>query len=256
MVFRPVKPQTVAEAVSAEIEDLLLAGLLAPGDPLPPERALAEKLGVSRSSLRDALGVLVERGLVEKKPGSGVFISELIAASLVDPLSALIGTRPEALDDYIAFRRLIEGDAAAQAAQLGAAADRERLTDLRHQLCAAHEADDPALESVLDARLHAAIVEAADNAVTLLVTRSLSRALERGMAETRNRIYDRTGVRDAILEQHCALIDAILSGDPAAARAASDRHLDFVSQALAEGRMAERRETRAARRFDSAEHAG
>lgn len=248
MSFRPIKSPPLAEAIIAEFEELLLAGVLRPGEKLPPERELAERLQVSRGTLREAMDALAERGLIEKKQGSGAVISELLASSLADPLAALIASQRAALDDYVAFRRLIEGDAAAQAAEHATQADRAEIARLVKALKAAQQAGDRAQAARLDFDFHMAIIEAAGNVVTIQVMRALGRALRRGMTTTREAIYDAQGVSDALLAQHAAIAEAILGHAPKAARAASDRHLDFVLTALRAADQAARRREIAERR--------
>lgn len=250
MSFRPIKTPPLAEAVVAEFEALLLAGVLRPGEKLPPERELAEQLQISRGTLREAMESLAERGLIEKRKGSGAVVSETIAASIADPLSALIASQRAALDDYVAFRRLIEGDAAAKAAERATAADREAIARLLDALRAAQKGADRALEARLDVDFHMAIVEAAGNVVTIQVMRALSRALRRGMTTTRQAIYDARDVSGALLAQHAAIAEAILGRSPEAARAASDLHLDFVLGALRDADAAARRTAIAERRRD------
>ena len=250
MSFRPVKTPALAEAVVAEFEELLLAGVLRPGDRLPPERELAEKLGVSRTTLREALDGLSRRGLIEKKQGSGAIVSELIASSLVDPLATLIAAQRDAREDYLAFRRLIESEGAALAARRATEQDRKAITAVLERMSRAIESEDVERAAALDMDLHMAIAEAAGNVVMLQVMRALGRTMRRGMAETRLRLYDAPGFAEAIQGQHAALVEAILARDPEGAKAASERHLDYVAKALREAESAARRADLAARRHE------
>ncbi len=248
MPFRPVPHPKVAESVVAEFETLLLHGVLRPGDRLPPERDLAERLAVSRSSLRAAMDLLEARGLIHRRQGSGSTVSELIAASLVDPLGALIAERPETLRDYLSFRRLIERETAAEAARNAAPADRDRIARLLDAMRSAHGAGAPDREAALDVEFHLSVVEAAGNAVTAQVMRALGRSLARGMRTLREKIYARPGFPAAILAQHAAIADAVARGDPERAAAASDAHLDYVAEELSAAEGALRRADLAERR--------
>ena len=73
MPFQKVQPERLSHSVVKQIEGLILRGILRPGERLPSERDLAERLGVSRPSLRDALSELQESGLLEARAGSGIF---------------------------------------------------------------------------------------------------------------------------------------------------------------------------------------
>lgn len=233
MPFRKVPHPKVADSVADEFETLLLHGVLRPGDRLPPERELAETLGVSRSSLREAMDALSERGLIQRRQGSGAQVSELIASSLVDPLGEMIAGRPETLRDYLAFRRLIERDAAIRAAERAAKADRDRIDRLMERARAARAAGDLRVEAALDVEFHMAVVEAAGNAVTTQVMRALGRALISGMETLRAKVYARPDFADVVLVQHDAIVQAIADGAPDRAAAACDAHLDYVEGELA-----------------------
>lgn len=248
MLFEPIDAPKVADAVVSEIERLIVHGVLRPGEKLPPERDLAASMNVSRGSLREALDALEARGVLTKKRGSGVVVSDQVAASLSDPLCALLASEPQALTDFIAFRRLIETDATERAARHATAADRRRLSAVVAQLDAAHDSQDAAREATLDLEFHMVLVEAAGNLVTTQVMRALAAALSDGMRETRAQLYDRPAFRDAILTQHRAIADAVLGGDAPTARKAASTHLDYVAAELAERRVAEARAAIALRR--------
>lgn len=248
MAFRPITVPKVADAVVDQIEELMVHGVLRPGDALPAERSLADELGVSRASLRDALDILAARGLIERKAGAGVTIADALDAPLAEPLARLIATRPEALDDFFAFRRLIEGDAARRCAAQAAPADRARLATILEEMRAAHAAGDLERGGRLDYEMHMTIHEASGNSVAMHVARALGRVLRLAVSGARAAIHARAGVSEALIEQHAALVEAILLADADAAEAASDRHLDFVAAELAAARADRARADRAALR--------
>ena len=94
----------------------ILRGILRPGERLPSERELADKMGVSRPSLREAIADLQERGLVETRAGAGVYVAEVLGSAFSEALIRLFATHDEAVFDYISFRRDLEGLAADRAA--------------------------------------------------------------------------------------------------------------------------------------------
>ena len=81
MPFLKVTPEKLSNSVVRQIEQLILRGILRPGERLPSERDLADKLGVSRPSLRDAIADLAERGLLVSRAGSGIFVAEVVGNS-------------------------------------------------------------------------------------------------------------------------------------------------------------------------------
>ncbi|MDB2708267.1 GntR family transcriptional regulator, partial [Amylibacter sp.] len=80
MPFQKIELDRVAESVITQIEQLILRGIIRPGERLPSERDLADRLGVSRPSLREAISTLQDRGLLTTKANAGVFVAELLGA--------------------------------------------------------------------------------------------------------------------------------------------------------------------------------
>ena len=127
MPFLKVTPEKLSNSVVRQIEQLILRGILRPGERLPSERDLADKLGVSRPSLRDAISDLAERGLLVSRAGSGIFVAEVLGSAFSPALTQLFSAHEEAVFDYISFRRDIEGLAAERAATFGSETDLNRL---------------------------------------------------------------------------------------------------------------------------------
>ena len=89
MPFHKVAPEKLSHSVVRQIEELILRGILRPGERLPSERELADKLGVSRPSLREAIGELAEAGLLVSRAGSGVFVAEVLGSAFSPALVKL-----------------------------------------------------------------------------------------------------------------------------------------------------------------------
>ena len=86
MQFETINPPKVSDAIVSQIEQLILDGVLKPGERLPPERELAHQLNVSRPSLREAITTLKSRGLLQSRRGGGNFVVDVVAPVLTDPL--------------------------------------------------------------------------------------------------------------------------------------------------------------------------
>ena len=112
-----VRRDRLYKEVSKQVERLILTGLK-PGDRLPGERELAEILGVSRGSLRDALVRLEVIGLVESRPGAGTRVRELSVDELVVPLANVVTSKVALVGDLLDFRKMLEPSLAARAATL------------------------------------------------------------------------------------------------------------------------------------------
>lgn len=123
MPFQKINAEKLAHSVMKQIELLILRGILRPGERLPSERDLAERLGVSRPSVREALAELSSKGLLTTKAGAGVFVADVLGSAFSPALVKLFGSHDEAVFDYIAFRRDMEGLAAERATRFASDTD-------------------------------------------------------------------------------------------------------------------------------------
>lgn len=253
MPFEPVQSEKLALSVVRQIELLILRGILRPGERLPSERELSDRLEVSRPSLREALAELQARGLVASRAGSGIFVSEALGAAFPPALARLFAAHDEALFDYIDFRRDMEGLAAERAARFGSDTDLKVVGTVFAKMEAAHGKRNPETEAALDAEFHMAIVEASHNVIMLHMMRSMFGLLREGVFYNRQIMFRQRTTRSALLDQHRAINDALQARDPAMARAAVERHLDYVREALTAERRAERNEKVAIKRLEHEE---
>lgn len=246
------EPTRVAEVIVQQLETLILAGVLRPGERLPAERELSERLEVSRPTLREALHILEEKGLVHSQHGGGTFVAKGLGASFSAPLINLFQSHPDTALDYVEFRRNLEGMAAYYAALRRTDADCDILKRTFEAMEEAHQQEDPGDEADIDAEFHLAIAEAAHNVVLLHVVRALFGLLREGVFYNRDNLYSRRGVRNMLLEQHRAIYQAIVDGAPEEAREAAEAHLRFVHDTISEVSRQERRREVAMMRLEKA----
>jgi GntR family transcriptional repressor for pyruvate dehydrogenase complex len=250
MPFRPVRSEKLSGAVVRQIEELILRGILRPGERLPPERELAERLDVSRPSLRDAISQLQEHGLLATRAGAGVFVAEVLGSAFSPALVELFARHDEAVFDYISFRRDMEGLAAERAARLASDTDLKVIQTLFDKMEAAHAKRNPEDEAQLDAQFHMAITEASHNVIMLHMMRSMYDLLREGVFYNRQMVFRQRQTRGVLLDQHRAINAALQSRDPEGAREAVSLHLDFVEAALRDQVRAARNEEVARQRLD------
>jgi GntR family transcriptional repressor for pyruvate dehydrogenase complex len=250
MPFLKVAPEKLSNSVVRQIEQLILRGILRPGERLPSERDLSEKMGVSRPSLRDAIADLAERGLLVSRAGSGVFVAEVLGSAFSPALTQLFSTHDEAVFDYISFRRDIEGLAAERAAVYGSETDLKLIATIFGKMEQAHQKRDPSDEAELDAEFHMAIIEASHNVIMLHMLRSMFELLRQGVFYNRQVMFKNRMTRDQLLDQHRAINAAIQARDPAAAREAVGAHMAYVEQAFHDQMRAEKHETIARQRLE------
>ena len=252
MPFQKVQSERLSDAVVRQVELLILRGILRPGERLPPERELAERLGVSRPSLRDALAALQDRGLLCTRPGSGVYVADVLGSAFSPALVQLFASHDEALFDFVAFRRDMEGLAAERAARFGSDTDLAVVATVFDKMEAAHLRRAATDEARLDAEFHLSILEASHNLILLHMMRAMFDLLREGVFYNRQAMFRRRATREMLLEQHRAINAAIQARDPDGARAAVQAHFDFVEKALREIKQEQKHEAIARQRIDHA----
>ncbi|MCK8785863.1 FCD domain-containing protein [Roseomonas sp. NAR14] len=246
----PPRPGRTAATVARHIEDLIREGSLRPGEKLLPEREVAERLAVSRPTLREGIGLLESKGLLIGEPGGATRVAPL-GAAMTDPLVTLLAERVETTYDYLEFREIIEGSAARLAAERATEVDLDTLRRCLDRMTEAHGKADPTDEAAADVELHVAIYEATHNVVLLHIMRALAQMLRANVFYSREKLYSRPEVRDLLFAQHRAIHDAILARDAAGAQHAAERHIGFTHAALKQIRDAEARLETSLRRIGS-----
>jgi GntR family transcriptional repressor for pyruvate dehydrogenase complex len=250
MPFQKIQTERIADSVVTQIEQLILRGILRGGERLPSERDLAERLGVSRPSLREAIQSLQDRGLLTTKASAGIFVSDLLGNAFTAPLTELFSTHDEAVFDYLSFRRDLEGMAAERAATLGSETDLKVIQAIMDKMAQAHVEKDTAKEAALDAEFHMAIIEASHNVFLLHMVRSMFDMLKKGVFYNRQVMFNQRTTRTALLDQHRAICTAIQSRNAGAARQAVNDHMTFIKTCMQDAQKAEANEEIAKLRLD------
>lgn len=181
----------IAEVVAERIERLILDGVLKAGQALPSERRLTEKLGVSRTALREGLRVLRARQIIHTAQGKGSYVAQI---SQVDagPLVHLFNSQPRTLYDLLEVRALLESESARLAAIRGTDADFIMIRRRYDEMLAAHGREtDSATHAHLDHAFHLAICQASHNAVLVHTLQSLTDLLLGSVFACVNNLYHR-----------------------------------------------------------------
>ncbi|MBD0413063.1 FCD domain-containing protein [Oryzicola mucosus] len=233
-IFFKIDHSRTADEVIAQIESLILEGVLRSGDRLPGERELALKFDVSRPILRNALKELEARGLLISRHGDGTHVADVTGQIFSRPVMDLIISHSKAVADYLEYRREIEGLAAEYAARRVTSDDIVLLDRIMERMEAAHRNPDFEDEAKIDVEFHHAVGECAHNIVLMHTLRACYRLLSEGVAENRLLIFDHSGGRDALLDQHQAIHRAVIRRDPAAARKAAMDHIAYIEKSMTE----------------------
>lgn len=241
----------VADVVSERIERLIVDGVLKTGQRLPSERRLTEKLGVSRTALREGLKLLSARGIIKTEQGRGSFVADLSGQGGVSPLMHLFGSQPRTLYDLFEVRSLLEGESARLAALRGTEADFVLITRSYQALVDAHaRALEASEQARLDHAFHLAICEASHNPVLVQTLRSLTDVLLSTVFASVNNLYHREPQKRQIDRQHARLYNAVTGRLPEQARKAAVAHIQGICENLREIEREEQRLVRATLRLE------
>ena len=229
-IFDPIAHESVADAVTEQLEQLIVTGVLKEGCKLPSERELADMLDVSRPKLREALKRLEQRELLRVQHGGGTYIAPLTGNAMSPALMDLYSRHTDAFYDYLEYRREQEAFASRLAAQRATAADIDILKNIMVQMTAAHSAQNEELEKKLDIDFHTAVVDASHNSTLVHMMASMYELTRRGVFYNRSYLRSIKDAGQTLLQQHLAIGEAIVAKDPQAASEAAASHLNFIEQ--------------------------
>ena len=218
----PVKSTRIYEEIVRQIKAMISEGRLKSGDQLPPERDLAEKFLVSRTSVREALRALESVGLIEIRPGEGTFVREISVDALVEPLALVLLSQRALIGELFEARRLLEPiicGLAARRATRDEVHEMERILDEQAKEIAAGNTG-----LAQDAAFHAAIGTASHNRA---ITRILHAIMDL-LSQSREEAISTPGRPTRSHEDHRRVLDAIRAGNAAAAERAMVDHIVAV----------------------------
>ncbi|GMQ62981.1 FadR/GntR family transcriptional regulator [Vallitalea maricola] len=226
-IFSPVKNKKIYEYVIEQIQKMILDGTLKEGDRLPAERELTELLGVSRTSVREAIRALEVIGLVESRQGEGNFISANASITLLEPLSVKFMLSKGNTKEILELRRLLELETAFLAAKKATEKDIQELQILITKLSTTDNED---LCAKIDKEFHYKISEIADNSLIINILLSVQYLMEASIIDAREMILKNPEQKDLLVKQHENIYNSIKSHNPEEAQNAMREHLAFVNK--------------------------
>ncbi|MBN3805490.1 FadR family transcriptional regulator [Paraburkholderia sp. Ac-20336] len=228
------KSVSVIAQTVRRIETDIKAGCWQENERLPSERALAETLGVSRATVREAIARLASKGLVETRRGSGVYLLGSRPARLVAPWLQLIADTQPLREEMFEFRLVFECAAVRFAAQRASRRDHERLESILAKMRDAVARADVDSEAATDVEFHAALTAACRNR---LIEQFYASAVTVLREHISSNTYDATlNNKNAVsqararLRQHESIYFAVRDGDPDAAQGAMLKHIHYVEK--------------------------
>jgi GntR family transcriptional repressor for pyruvate dehydrogenase complex len=224
-VYKTLQSSRLYEQIVQQIEDSIVSGTLKTGDQLPPERELAQKFGVSRTAVREAVKVLREKGLVEAYSGRGTFVKNETSQATRQSLDLMLKIgQPEGSANLVEVRGILEPEIAALAA---ARIQEPHLVMLREAVAVMDRSlqdVDAYIEADLD--FHLSLAEAAANPLILSLIDSIVGLLR----EQRMRIFYVDGGPQRGQVHHKRILEAVEQRDPDKAREAMHDHLRQVRE--------------------------
>lgn len=198
---------------------------------LPPERELAHTLGVSRSTVREAIQRLIAKGLIDSRHGRGLFLRDTSVAHALPDLS-IFAENAAARSDTLEFRLVVECAAARLAAGRASDSELAQMQAILQRMSDAVSAEDIEAEAFADMQFHLALVKASHNRMLGTLYGNAASALRNHIAQNtlQASALDTTSHRFATarLAQHRAIYDAVRAHRPNAASEAMRSHIEFV----------------------------
>lgn len=224
-VYKLVRTSRLYEQIVHQIEESIVKGVLKAGDQLPAERELAQRFGVSRTAVREAVKALREKGLVEAYSGRGTFITDGTTQAVRQSLDlmAKIG-QPEGSTHLAEVRAILEPEIAALAA---VRVQESELATMREAVAVMDKSgQDPEAYIEADLDFHLALAEGAGNPLILSLLDSIVGLLR----EQRLRIFRVSGGPERGQIHHKRILEAVERHDSTKAREAMRAHLDQVRE--------------------------
>lgn len=217
----------VTDAAIAQIKNMIVSGELAPGDRLPPEKELAERLGLSRNSMREAVKALEVIRVLDVRRGDGTYVTSLEPELLLEAISFVVDMHDDdSMLEIFAVRRMLESQATALAA---VHADDDAITALLEQIDVLDT--DVDIDTLVDhdVRFHREIVRMAGNGylsslVESLTSQTVRARVWRGLTEH--------GAHARTLSEHRAIAEALADRDPELASALATAHVAGIERWL------------------------
>jgi GntR family transcriptional repressor for pyruvate dehydrogenase complex len=218
----------VTDEAIEKIKSMIVSGALRAGDKLPREADLAAELGLSRSSLREAVRALALVNILDVRQGDGTYVTSLQVPLLLEALSFIVDFHRDAtVLEFLRVRRILEPAATAMAAERITPEQTAELRALLDRL-----GPHPGVEELVanDLEFHRKIVACSGNAVLCSLLETLSGPT------TRARVWrglTQSGATERTLSEHRAIVDALAAGEPEVARSWATVHIAAVEEWLA-----------------------
>jgi len=231
--FTPVKTKRLYEDIVEQIQQLIAGGELKPGDKLLAERDLAEKLQVSRVSVREAIRALEMLGFVEIRPGDGTFVRDTDTDDIIRPLAMFLAVDRGSLLEMFEVRRIFETATAGLAAERASSEEVEQIGQLLEKMKEGINLQDSEKGEEFDTAFHYAVADATHNSLLTKLFRTVSEEFTKAVSIARRQLFlDSASNVQKIIDQHTRVFEAIQARDARRASKAMLEHLTFAEAEL------------------------
>mgnify|MGYP006267375983 CR=1 FL=1 len=224
--FTPIRVERVADKVAEQLKKLIADGIVKVGDRLPPERELAEQMGVSRASVREALQQLEMQGMLEIVHGGGSIVRNITGQEIRKTLELVLEGDPKRVLELAELRAILEAWAAKEAAKHRTEAELETMRGYLEEMERDFERGQIRYDA--DFKYHSEIAAATHNTIYLHLIDTIYHLIRYSIQVHREEVFTRQSDQDTILNHHRNIYDAIRDRNPEDAERAMKEHLDFV----------------------------
>ncbi len=212
----------LVDRVAGEIQRLIVGGALAPGQKLPPERELAVQLGVSRTVMREAVHMLVSKGLLDTRPGVGTMVRQVSSGQVAEPLRLVLQAQGHAtsIDDLHQVRSILEVAIAELATEHATEDDLAILGQAMERMEQAQ--GDPGEFALRDGEYHQVLAQATHNPLLVLLLDSIRDLMQ----EVRQLVATQPGLPQVVIPYHRRILARVVARDGRGARREMRAHLE------------------------------
>jgi GntR family transcriptional repressor for pyruvate dehydrogenase complex len=229
-LFSAVTPSKIPDVVYKQLVSLITRGHLKPGEKLPSERSMAEELGVSRQSIREAIYRAKTAGLIDVRQGEGTFVISSLKGNMRTPLSILLEEEAEKVFEFLEVRKFVEGWCAERASEAATLGDLKRIQGILKRM---EKVTPPQVVwEKADLDFHSSIAAATHNVIAMHVMEGLKDSFHTYFRV--KKFSTKPERKDVLLQQHRDIFEAIKKKNPKEARKRVTEHLDYVEEMITE----------------------
>ncbi|MCL5965702.1 MAG: FadR family transcriptional regulator [Deltaproteobacteria bacterium] len=225
-VFTPIRAERISEKVANQLRKLIAEGVFKVGDRLPSERDLSEQMGVSRTSVREALQTLEVQGILETVHGGGSIVRNITGREIRPPIEQFLGQDKRRVLELAELRAFMEAWAAREAARNRSEAELATMRGYLEEM--ERDFENGRIRYDVDFRYHTEIAAATHNTIYLHLIDNIYHLINYSVKVHREEVFVSREDQETILSHHRRIFGAIRDRDPDAAEREMKEHLAFV----------------------------